>query len=211
MIKTAISVEPILANNLNRAANGRRLCFELYGFDIILDHNLKPWLLEVNVLPSLSCSAELDKRIKTSLMSDIFNCIGIIPYNKKQLEKDNIQRNWMKFTGLEKNSIKYSYAVTEEAKEELGNDEEDWEHEEFSKNKIRTVKDLIAVKNHSEFNRDEQLVVVEFVEEYSRRGNFDLIFPRAANVDGYKKYFKVPRSCNTLVWRWLKMFGKQRQ
>ena len=114
MIKTAISVEPILANNLNRAANGRRLCFELFGFDIILDNNLKPWLLEVNVLPSLSSSAELDKRIKTSLMSDIFNCIGVVPYNKKQLEKDNIDRNWKKFTGLEKTSTKTSNFASEE-------------------------------------------------------------------------------------------------
>lgn len=127
MIKTAISVEPILANNLNRAANGRRLCFELFGFDIILDHNLKPWLLEVNVLPSLSSSAELDKRIKTSLMSDIFNCIGVVPYNKKQLEKNNIDRNWKKFTGLEKTSMKTSNF----ASEEVGNEEEvdDWEDE----------------------------------------------------------------------------------
>lgn len=104
------------------------------------------------MLPSLSSSAELDKRIKTSLMSDIFNCIGVVPYNKKQLEKDNIDRNWKKFTGLEKTSTKTSnFASTEE----VGNEEEDWEHEECGKNKIRTVKDLIGVKNHEGFNREE--------------------------------------------------------
>jgi hypothetical protein len=54
-------------------------------------------------------------------------------------------------------------------------------------------------------------VVVEFLEEFSRKGNFDLIFPRAANVESYKKYFKVPRASNILIWRWLKMNGKQRQ
>ena len=86
-MKTVISVEPIMANNLNRAANGRRLCFEVYGFDVILDCDLKPWLLEVNVLPSLSSSSELDKRIKTALMSDTFNTIGVVPYNKKKYEK----------------------------------------------------------------------------------------------------------------------------
>lgn len=83
IIKAVISVEPILANNLSRAANGRRLCFELYGFDVILDKDLKPWLLEVNVLPSLSSSSELDKKIKTALMSDTFNLIGVIPYKKR--------------------------------------------------------------------------------------------------------------------------------
>lgn len=41
------------------------MAFEIYGFDVILDGKLKPVLLEVNVLPSLSSSSELDRRIKT--------------------------------------------------------------------------------------------------------------------------------------------------
>jgi len=59
--------------------------FEVFGFDIILDAKLKPMLLEVNVLPSLSSSSELDKQIKTSLMCDSFNLIGVVPYHRKQL------------------------------------------------------------------------------------------------------------------------------
>lgn len=100
IIKTVISVEPILANNLSRAANGRRLCFEVFGFDVIFDRDLKPWLLEVNVLPSLSSSSELDKKIKTALMSDTFNLIGVVPYKKKQYDKETELRNWERFTGL---------------------------------------------------------------------------------------------------------------
>lgn len=100
IVKTCLSVEHILAYNLSRAGHGRRLCYEIFGFDVILDHNLRPWLLEVNTLPSLSSSSELDKRIKTSLMSDTFNTLGITPYNKKNLEKSQANVRWKRFVGL---------------------------------------------------------------------------------------------------------------
>ena len=100
VIKSIISVEPMLANNLNRASRNRHLCFEVYGFDVILDHNLKPWLLEINVLPSLSSSSKLDKKVKTALMTDVFSVIGITPYNKKKLERLQESTKWYRFSGM---------------------------------------------------------------------------------------------------------------
>jgi tubulin polyglutamylase TTLL4 len=102
-----ISVESQLANNLNRASRNRHLCFELFGFDVILDHKLKPWLLEVNVLPSLSSSSNMDKKIKTSLLTDIFGTIGIIPYSKKKLDKLEENSKWQRFSGIPKAQQKH--------------------------------------------------------------------------------------------------------
>ena len=55
--------------------------FELFGMDILIDKNMKPWLLEVNYSPSLSTIGNLEGRIKYKLFADIFNILGFIPYN----------------------------------------------------------------------------------------------------------------------------------
>uniref|UniRef100_A0A4W5MXQ7 Tubulin--tyrosine ligase-like protein 5 n=1 Tax=Hucho hucho TaxID=62062 RepID=A0A4W5MXQ7_9TELE len=56
----------------------RNNCFELYGFDVLINSNLKPWLLEVNLSPSLACDAPLDLKIKTSMISDMFSLVGFV-------------------------------------------------------------------------------------------------------------------------------------
>jgi hypothetical protein len=77
-----------MLNSVNKNPNHRSNCFELYGFDVLIDETLKPWLLEVNVCPSLNTSSPLDLKIKTSLLSDIWNIVGIHPYDKKKLRLD---------------------------------------------------------------------------------------------------------------------------
>ncbi|XP_032705902.1 tubulin polyglutamylase TTLL5-like isoform X6 [Lontra canadensis] len=51
---------------------------ELYGFDVLIDSTLKPWLLEVNLSPSLACDAPLDLKIKASMISDMFTVVGFV-------------------------------------------------------------------------------------------------------------------------------------
>ncbi len=52
-------------------------CFELFGFDVLLDAKLKPWLIEVNLSPSLACGTPLDHRIKSALIADTLNVVGV--------------------------------------------------------------------------------------------------------------------------------------
>ncbi len=82
ILKTLIAVEPTINSNLQKSPTFRNNCFELYGFDVIIDQNLKPWVLEVNVLPSLSSSSIFDKRIKTMLVCDALTLVGFKGFEK---------------------------------------------------------------------------------------------------------------------------------
>ena len=68
IIKTIISVESKIIEGFEYSPKNKNSCFELYGFDIMIDSNLKPWLIEVNISPSLSSSSPFDKTLKTKLI-----------------------------------------------------------------------------------------------------------------------------------------------
>lgn len=53
----------------------------MYGFDILIDSVLKPWLLEVNLSPSLGCDSPLDVRVKSAMLSDLLTLIGVPAYD----------------------------------------------------------------------------------------------------------------------------------
>lgn len=82
IVKTCIAVESNMMDSMSKLAEHRNNCFELYGFDVLVDADFKPWILEVNVCPSLCSSSPLDRKIKHSLISDMLNLIGVIPYDK---------------------------------------------------------------------------------------------------------------------------------
>ncbi|KHN86328.1 putative tubulin polyglutamylase TTLL9, partial [Toxocara canis] len=52
-------------------------CFELYGYDILLDEKLKPWLLEVNASPSLTASSQEDFEMKYRILSHMLDVLDL--------------------------------------------------------------------------------------------------------------------------------------
>ena len=49
----------------------------MLGFDILIDAELKPWLLEVNHTPSFSTDTPLDRKIKKNLISDTIKLLNL--------------------------------------------------------------------------------------------------------------------------------------
>ncbi|XP_038066931.1 probable tubulin polyglutamylase TTLL9 isoform X1 [Patiria miniata] len=68
-IKSLQSVQKIMINDKH--------CFELYGYDILIGHDLKPWLIEVNASPSLTASSQDDYNLKVGLLEDMLHIIDM--------------------------------------------------------------------------------------------------------------------------------------
>ncbi|XP_053500349.1 probable tubulin polyglutamylase TTLL9 isoform X2 [Ictalurus furcatus] len=79
-IRSLQSVQKVIINDKH--------CFELYGYDILLDQDLKPWLLEVNASPSLTASSQEDYELKYRLLEDTLHVVdmeGCLTGREKQV------------------------------------------------------------------------------------------------------------------------------
>ncbi|VEL09103.1 unnamed protein product [Protopolystoma xenopodis] len=82
--KTLSSVTPSISSLVQQFCVRRYCVHELFGFDILLDSDLKPWLLEVNISPSLHTHSLLDNEVKTRVIVDMFNIAGFqVPSGKE--------------------------------------------------------------------------------------------------------------------------------
>ena len=90
-IKTILSIYDRFLNDEDMKKNHKnfyhRNYHNLFGFDFILDDKLKIYLLEVNDGPSLSLYDNMDRDIKTKLMADTFNIVGIVPFAHDETQK----------------------------------------------------------------------------------------------------------------------------
>ncbi|XP_041982603.1 tubulin polyglutamylase ttll-4-like isoform X3 [Aricia agestis] len=73
VIKTIISGEGSISALTKANVGSRYNCYELFGIDVLLDEDLKPWLLEVNISPSLHSASPLDIHVKGPLVSTVLN------------------------------------------------------------------------------------------------------------------------------------------
>jgi len=58
--------------------------FQLFGIDIIFTKDLKPYLLEMNKGPDMIPKNDIDRKLKLSVMNDIFQKLNVIKYPTNQ-------------------------------------------------------------------------------------------------------------------------------
>ena len=59
-------------------------CFDLLGFDVMLDHKLKPWMLEVNHMPSFRADTDIDYAVKHDMIKNALQILQLqIEYRRQ--------------------------------------------------------------------------------------------------------------------------------
>ncbi|KAK9827843.1 hypothetical protein WJX74_004938 [Apatococcus lobatus] len=83
VVKCILSIQPLLGHNQQAGTRPSHrdgsCCFELLGYDIMVDRNYKAWLVEVNHSPSFSIDTPLDASIKTALIVNTLKMVGPSP------------------------------------------------------------------------------------------------------------------------------------
>nr|XP_046233164.1 tubulin polyglutamylase ttll6 isoform X2 [Scatophagus argus] len=95
IIKTLISAHPILKHNYHTCFPNHTTgsaCFEILGFDVLLDHRLRPWVLEVNHSPSFTTDSLLDREVKDALLHDTLVLINLGACDRRKITKEERRR-----------------------------------------------------------------------------------------------------------------------
>ncbi|NWQ63616.1 TTLL5 polyglutamylase, partial [Neopipo cinnamomea] len=188
IIKTVVSAELSIASACKSFLSHRGSCFELYGFDVLIDDTLKPWLLEVNLSPSLACDAPLDLKIKASMLSDMFTLVGFVC-------QDPGQRSSRAIYHSAESVRRNPYQKMQRTRPLSASDAE--------------VKSLMplgrekATGKHSSsvvgLSMEEIKVLRRVKEENERRGGFIRIFPTPLTWDLYGSFLEHKTSMNYML------------
>ncbi|XP_053394056.1 tubulin polyglutamylase TTLL5-like isoform X11 [Mercenaria mercenaria] len=193
VIKTIVSVELPIATACKMFMPFKGNCFELYGFDIMIDENMKPWVIEVNLSPSLACDSPLDMKIKSNLLCDLFSLTGIICHDPMMRTLQQSKRNQdiaSKMAARAKSAkVRSAQAVMKQRPSSAGS----------MKRGASTSSESATNKALSGLNSDEIRIVRRAKEEESRKGGWVRIFPTADSWDLYSSFLQFTTTNNLML------------
>ncbi|NXV02106.1 TTLL4 polyglutamylase, partial [Cettia cetti] len=192
VIKTIIASEPYVNSLVKMYVRRPYCCHELFGFDIMLDENLKPWILEVNISPSLHSNSPLDVSIKGQMIRDLLNLAGFVLPSMDSVASKTQTRNG--------STCSLGSALKEKPKAVS---------EHLRAEKMKKAYYLMQKIPDQDFyssvldtlTPDDVRILVETEDEFSRRGQFERVFPSHVSMR-YLRFFEQPRYFNILVTQW---------
>eukprot|EP00754_Rhynchopus_humris_P017023 Rhum_TRINITY_DN14542_c4_g1::Rhum_TRINITY_DN14542_c4_g1_i1::g.97533::m.97533/K16601/TTLL4; tubulin polyglutamylase TTLL4 len=180
IIKTFITVETDVCNACQKACKhpDGHGCFELFGFDLMLDESLKVYVLEANIMPSLATGNPMDKAVKNRLLSHLITLVGVAPYDREVAAEEEKKGTFSWSTKENNRTCTYINGKTP-----MG-----------TKRECRSMLDSLT--------DNDKRMIVEAETELARSGGFQRVFPTHRTWEQYSKYFDVTRYRNELLARW---------
>lgn len=102
IIKTLCAVQPYLAQcyiGCQPKDYTRAMCFEVLGFDIMLDDKLRPYVIEVNQSPSFATDSPLDREIKKGIVAGALKLSWVSRKNRMRYLKRMEDKQGLGFVG----------------------------------------------------------------------------------------------------------------
>ncbi|VDM31988.1 unnamed protein product [Hydatigera taeniaeformis] len=134
ILKVLMSGLPVLRHNYRTCFPNHietSACFEILGFDIMLDRKMRPYVIEVNHSPSFHTDSQLDKEIKEALIWDTLKLANFeavdrkkcIEEDKRRIRQRLLRRNFGKASREDVNAEMERWAAKalEYENEHLGN------------------------------------------------------------------------------------------
>eukprot|EP01064_Diplonema_japonicum_P020856 TRINITY_DN30430_c0_g1_i1.p1 TRINITY_DN30430_c0_g1~~TRINITY_DN30430_c0_g1_i1.p1 ORF type:complete len:664 (+),score=181.51 TRINITY_DN30430_c0_g1_i1:40-2031(+) len=182
VVKTFITIETDVANAAAKVCsypNGHG-CFELFGFDLMMDSSLKVYVLEVNIMPSLATGNPMDKAVKNRLLSHLVTLVGVAPYDREEVAKAEAQRAF--------------HPTQKEASRSCT----------YINGKIPTAsaRRADAKAFFDGLTDNDRRLIIEAESEQHRAGGFKRVFPTPRTWAKYSSFFDVNRYNNEILARW---------
>lgn len=181
LISTVIAGECAIKKHHRRLIRNRHTSYEMYGVDILLDENLHPYIMEVNISPAMSgMDSSLDYEIKWRLMHELLKVARIIECNAllddpcpgiRLIESEcNDSSDPVRMKNVVSGSLKA------------------WENPCFR----------------------DYMIVRDFVEESVRKGGFSRIFPKKKNYKQFLPCFDSIEYDDMVFFEWIELSKEKR-
>ncbi|KAL0985641.1 hypothetical protein UPYG_G00159830 [Umbra pygmaea] len=215
VIKTIIASDPYVNTLVKMHLRSPYSCHELFGFDIMLDENLKPWVLEVNISPSLHSNTALDVAIKGQMIRDVLNLAGfVLPQIEEVLSSSSSASS---LYGGTRERSRLDISIDEKVKRAfyLNQRFADQVHScclqkyqgtprEFPRQEVELFSTILDV-----MTPEDVRVLADTEDELNRKGEFERVFPSQCS-SRYLRFFEQPRYLNILLNEWETKFGQDR-